>query len=153
MLYRYLHRVTGDAALADDVAQDSFLRLYERGAMPENPPAWLVSVANNQLRDTRRSAGRRRRLLESHAVPDEAIDSAPDPHEQLESAERIVAVREVLGGMNPRDQQLLGLRHEGYAYREIADALGLPVTSVGTLLARATAAFAAAYERRNHAST
>jgi DNA-directed RNA polymerase specialized sigma24 family protein len=51
-----------------------------------------------------------------------------------------------------RDQQLLLLRHEGYSYREIGTALDIAETSVGTLLMRASAAFAASFEEGRRAS-
>jgi RNA polymerase sigma factor (sigma-70 family) len=68
------------------------------------------------------------------------------------SEERVAAVRRALGRLSLRDRQMLVLRHEGYSYREIADALGIANSSVGTLLVRATAAFAAAVEGEDHAS-
>ena len=62
------------------------------------------------------------------------------------------AVRAVLSRLPVRDQQMLLLRHEGYSYREIGTALEIAETSVGTLLMRATAAFAAAFEEGRRAS-
>jgi DNA-directed RNA polymerase specialized sigma24 family protein len=60
-------------------------------------------------------------------------------------------VREALDGLTLRDRQMLLLRHEGYSYREIAQALGVPETGVGTMLVRATAAFRAAFLEKNRA--
>jgi RNA polymerase sigma-70 factor (ECF subfamily) len=55
--------------------------------------------------------------------------------------ERCARVRTVLAALKPRDSQLLLLRAEGLAYRELAQALGIQPGSVGTLLARAEAQF------------
>ena len=148
-LYRYLQRLSGDAALADDVAQETFVRLYERGTMPDAPTAWLVTVANNLLRDEHRRAARRRRLLTVRAEP---AASERTPETEVLLSERATQVRRVLATLSPRHRQLLLLRHEGHSYDEIAAILGLAPGSVGTLLARATAAFVAAYGRTNDAS-
>lgn len=152
MLNRYLHRLSGETAVADDIAQESFVRLYQRGSMPEDPPAWLVSVANNLVRDERRKVVRRLRLLSLHGEYGEDAQESPSPEAEVVSAERVMAVRCSLGKLSLRDRQLLVLHHEGYSYREIADALGIAATSVGTLLVRASAAFIAAYTKRSHAS-
>jgi len=61
-------------------------------------------------------------------------------------AERIDAVRAALDTLTLRDRQALLLRHAGYSYREIAGAVGLAETSVGTTLVRAGQAFRAAFQ-------
>jgi RNA polymerase sigma factor (sigma-70 family) len=144
-LYRYLDRLTGDAELASDVAQEAFIRLHARGEMPDEPVGWLVTVATNLVRDERRLTGRRLRLLseQPQRVP---LGAPADPAADLERGERIGAVRAALETLTPRDRQALLLKHSGYSYREIAAALGLAETSVGTTLVRAGQAFRAAYQ-------
>lgn len=151
-LFRYLDRLAGDPALAADIAQETFVKLYQRGAMPDNAGAWLVSVANNHFRDERRRAGRRLRLL-ARRTPDATLaDPPPAPDAGLFSDSERRAVRTALDSMHERERQLLLLRLEGYSYRELASALGLPETSVGTLLLRARGAFRVAMARATHAS-
>ena len=152
MLYRYLKRVSGDAALADDVAQESFVRLHARGTMPADPVAWLVSVANNIVRDEYRSHQRHRRLLALWFTPAEENRPTPASDAGVLAQERNAGVRQALDALPLRDRRMLILRHEGFSYREIAEALGVAPTSVGTLLARATAALARAYKGMSHAS-
>ena len=151
-LSRYLDRLTGDAALAADVAQETFIRLYRRGAMPDDVPGWLVSVANNLVRDEHRRSTRRLRLLAREAAEPPGDDALALPDAELVVDERRRAVRAALDTMRERERQLLLLRHEGYSYRELATALGLTESSVGTLLARAKAAFRSAFEERHDAS-
>jgi RNA polymerase sigma-70 factor (ECF subfamily) len=151
-LYRYLDRLSGDSGIADDIAQESFVRLYERGAMPANPSAWLVAVANNLLRDERRNRRRRGRLLTLHGGGEGSDRSAPSPEGGVLEAERAAEVRRALDAISERDRQLLLLRHEGYSYREVADAFGIAPSSVGTLLVRATAAFTRAFKEGSGAS-
>src|SRR5260370_8653348 len=78
-LYRYLCGLCGDRSLAEDIVQESFVKLYRRGAMPDDPPAWLVTVAHNLLRDDRPRSARRRRLLVSPAAAVPPADPPPPP--------------------------------------------------------------------------
>lgn len=145
-LFQYLNRLAGDPSVAADAAQEAFIRLYARREMPNDPSAWLVTVASNVLRDDRRRVGRHLRLLGT--VPDGvAMSTAPlDPAATLESTERRTMVRHALARIANRDRDALLLRHGGYSYREIALALDLNPSSVGTILLRATAAFRRAWE-------
>ncbi|MEO7986992.1 MAG: sigma-70 family RNA polymerase sigma factor [Gemmatimonadales bacterium] len=149
ILYDYLHRLTGDAELADDVAQETFVRLYDRGAMPDAPSAWMVSVAHNLVRDEHRRVERRRRLL---AIWQSPRSAEPEAEGRLLMGERAVEVHRVLRMITRRQSQLLLLRHAGYSYGEIARALRVAPGSVGTLLVRATKAFVTAYGKVSHAS-
>jgi RNA polymerase sigma factor (sigma-70 family) len=147
-LIRYLHRLSGDAALASDIAQETFVRLYQRGEMPADARAWLVTVAHNLFRDECRRATRRRSLLARRDPAYTLADAPPAPDAALEGDERQRAVRAALDQLSERDRQLLLLRHEGYSYRELATVLSLVESSVGTLLARARVAFRRALEEK-----
>jgi len=144
-LFRYLQRLTGDADLAEDLAQEVFVRLYQRGSLPDDTRGWMGAVANNLLRDDKRTAKRRLRLLEKRRDMLDPADPSIAADEKVLAAEKRTAVREALEKLSERDRRMLLLRHEGYSYREIAHALGMNETSVGTLLLRATTAFQAAY--------
>ncbi len=145
-LQRYLDRRLGDPQLATDIAQESFVRLLDRGTMPDAPGAWLVTVATNLLRDSARRTGRRLRLLQAAGEPVAAGTPAPGVEARLDSEERRRAVREALGRLADRDRDALLLRHSGFSYREIGLSLGIAEASVGTILLRAGAAFRAAWE-------
>jgi RNA polymerase sigma-70 factor, ECF subfamily len=149
-LFRWLDRYAGDASLAADVAQETFVRLYQRDEMPTDVRAWLVSVALNLVRDEQRRGARRRRLLLKRAVADTMADAAPSPEDDVLAVERRALVRRALYSLPERDRALLLLREEGYSYRELASALGLLEASVGTLLARAKVAFRESYESAEH---
>jgi RNA polymerase sigma factor (sigma-70 family) len=145
-LYRYLDRLSGEPELAADLAQDTFVRLYRRGALPDAPEAWLISVALNLFRNVKASRSRRRRLLT--VSRGEGVHSDPPrlPDESSESVEARSRVRSVLDRMTERERHLLLLRAEGYSYRDIAAALHLNEASVGILLARAKRTFRESYE-------
>lgn len=144
-LFQYLARLTGDGDLAADLAQEAFVRLYQRGEVPLDIGAWLVTVAHNRLRDQQRSVRRRLQLLVTGRDRVPAPATAPEPHADLVAADRAHRVRRVLECLPERERQLLLLHHSGHSYHEIAAVLGVAATGVGTLLRRAGLAFRQEY--------
>ncbi|HEX9894967.1 MAG TPA: sigma-70 family RNA polymerase sigma factor [Gemmatimonadales bacterium] len=144
-LYRYLDRLSGEAELAADLAQEAFLRLYRRGSLPDAPEAWLVSVAMNLLRNTKSTERRRRGLLTLNRGERSHSDPAPSPDESLASEHTRQRVRATIDRMPERERRLLLLSAEGFSYRHMAQALDLNPASVGTLLARARRSFREIY--------
>ena len=144
-LFRYLQRLTGDEDVAEDIAQESFVRLLRQSLPEEEVRPWLFTVAMNLVRDRARKSERRQRLLTS--APN-LVTRTPLPDEDMERTERIAAVREVLEKLPERDRQLLLMREEGFKYDEIARVIGVAPASVGTLIARALKKFIAEFEAR-----
>lgn len=144
-LHRYCVRLTGDPDVAQDVAQEAFVRLVRDQV--QGPPAalrgWLFRVAGNLIRDRYRVTENRRRLLEEHPV---APDGPPNPEMELERRQTVDGVRRALDQLSERDKTLLLMREEGFSYQEMADAVGVKATSIGTLLARAQDRFVEIYQ-------
>ena len=142
-LYRYLVRLTGDADLAADAAQEAFVRLVERPPQDRHIRAWLFAVATNVVRDTARSQARWLTIL--RGSPDRAPqgDVGPGPEQALESQERRQIVRSALDRLSWKERTVLLMREEGFAHHEIADAVGTTTGSVGTMIARALAKLSA----------
>lgn len=137
-LFRYLVRLCGDPDLASDVLQDTFLRLVERPPRStDHLKAWLFRVATNRLRDVRRKQARRNDLTHEEVVRGALADPPAAPDRVVERAEAGQRVRAALATLSERDRTLLLMREEGFAHREIAEALGTTTGSVGTLIARA----------------
>ena len=145
-LFRYLNRLTGDPAGAGDIAQETFVRLYQRGALPRDTRAWLTAVSNNLVRDEHRKTSRRRGLREANPTLFVYAEPEPGPDEGLMIRERGRRVRRALERLPLRYRQALLMRHAGYSYREIASALDYRLSGVGKLIVRATRAFRTAYE-------
>ena len=145
-LYRYLDRLSGEPELAADLAQEAFVRLYQRGSLPDAPEAWLLSVAMNRFRNAQSTRSRRRRLLTVARSEGVLSDPPPSPEQALAAKDVRRQVRATLDRMPERERRLLLLRAEGYRYRDIAAALQLNEASVGVLLARAIRAFRTIYE-------
>jgi RNA polymerase sigma factor (sigma-70 family) len=140
-LFRYVDRLSGDPELARDLVQDTFVRLFRRGRLPEQPEGWLITVATNLWRNARSTGTRRIRLLGVAQGAGVFSAAAEPPDRGVEAADERERVRETMERLPERDRQLLLLMAEGYSYRDIAAALDLRETSVGTLLARAKRAF------------
>ena len=147
-VYRALFRLVGDPAEAEDLALETFYRLYQRYPQPDqdfNLGGWLHRVATNLGLHSIRSF-KRREYYESASgkgVPEEAPETSPA--KLLEQEEERRLARLVLAGMNERQAQLLVLRYSGLAYKEIASSLGLAPTSIGPLLLRAEREFEKRY--------
>ncbi|HEY0350703.1 MAG TPA: sigma-70 family RNA polymerase sigma factor [Gemmatimonadales bacterium] len=151
-LFRYLDRLSGEPDLAADLAQEAFVRLNQRGQMPDAPELWLVTVALNLFRNVKSTSSRRHRLMTLARAEAVQADPTPTPAQVVESHESYERVRAALDKLPERDRKLLLLQAEGYSYRDIASALELNQASIGTLLARAKQAFREAYRRDPHAS-
>lgn len=136
-LFRYLVRLSGDRDLAADAAQEAFVRVLERPPRDGATRAWLFRVGTNVILESRRTAGRRRRLLVAAAERAPIADPPRDPHELAESADARARVLVALAALSPKERSAVLMREEGFAHREIADALGTTTGSIGTLLARA----------------
>ena len=146
-----LARLTGDRGQSEEIAADVFCKLSRHWAPLEGKgelTAWVYRVATNAGLDALRSNSRRRRREQEAGV--EAIRTAPvdGALDGLLRDERCARVREVLATLKPRDAQMLLLRANGMAYREVAEAMGIPTGSVGTMLARAEAEFERKFRAR-----
>lgn len=139
-LLRYVHRLTRDVHLAEDVVQDAFLRLWRETRTVENPRSWLYRVCTNMVRDHARRAATRER----HAPRDDDA-SSPSPEAEVERAESVRTVRLALERLIPRDREALLLRESGFRYAEIAEVIEVRCEIVPTLIARALKRFHKAY--------
>lgn len=142
-VYRYVHRLTGNPDEADELTQETFVRLLEHEVDGDKTKSWLFTVARNLVRDRSRTRRRRAELVEGE---DLGPADPETPEETLRRSDRRRTVREALDRLKPRDREMLLMREEGFSYAEIADVVGVATTSVGTLLSRALRRFADAYE-------
>lgn len=147
-VYRALFRLVGDPAEAEDLALETFFRLYKRYPLPTgdfNLGGWLHRVATNLGLHSIRSFKRRENyeIASGKSVLDEVPETSPA--KLLEQGEERRLARLVLAGMKEQQAQLLVLRYSGLAYKEIADTLGLSRASIGPLLLRAEREFEKRY--------
>lgn len=149
-IHATLTRLVGDADEAEDLALEAFWRLYRRPPRDRESGVggWLYRVAMNLGLNALRARRRRQgyETLGGQAWIDESTaDSA-----EVVAADRARAtrVRATLAALPERDGQVLMLRHAGHSYHQIAEALKVAPGSIGTLLARAEAAFEAQWHRQ-----
>jgi RNA polymerase sigma-70 factor, ECF subfamily len=125
-IYNYARRLLDDAGTAEEVLQETFLRVYrERAAF--RPVAtfrtWAFTIARNLCLDILRAPARASTLA-AETLP-EVRDAAPTPLERLERAEEAAAVRRALAELSPDDREIILLsRYHGLRYREIAALVG-----------------------------
>jgi RNA polymerase sigma-70 factor (ECF subfamily) len=136
-VFAFLVYRTGDRELAEDLLGDVFeraLRSWKRFDPGRGSEVtWLYAIALNRLRDHRRRGVVERRALERlAALPLPPVDA---PESRL--AERDVVMRS-LEVLNPADRELIALRYGAdLTAPQIADATGLPRTTVEQRLSRA----------------
>ncbi len=131
---RLAYSLTHDADEAKDIAQDAFLRAYRRieSFRPDRPfSRWLFVIARNASLD----ALRRRRRLAAVQAPGEI--EPEDPQERAMRNQDAERVRLALADLPPHYRTVLEMYYDaGMRYREIAEALGIPIGTVKTYIAR-----------------
>ena len=140
-LYRYLVRLSGDADIAADVAQETFVRLFEQPPNAQIERAWLFKVGTNLVFERARTAARRQRLLDG-AGERTMADPPADPHDLAVASDQRRVIVAAIATLSEKERMAVLMREEGFSHLEIADAVGTTTGSVGTLLARALARLA-----------
>lgn len=137
--YRLVYRQIRDHAAAEDVVQDSFLRLSRYQGTIGNLGAMVRVIATNLMRDRARILGRRAEdpLPETY----ELAAGLPSAEESLLHREQVGMVERILQDMPPlRREVFLRRRLRGESAREVAQALEITPAAVDTHVARAVLA-------------
>jgi RNA polymerase sigma-70 factor (ECF subfamily) len=142
----HLYRLVRDRAVAEDLAQDVFLRVYRfrNRYQPEAKfTTWLfritTNVALNWRRDTRREAAHLRLDASSHeARRIQVLDQNPRVDQQLLAEHRANEIREAIETLPPKQlAAVLMHKYEGMDYVQIADVLDCSIPALKSLLFRA----------------
>lgn len=142
-VFKQLLFLTGDKVIAEELAQETFIKLYTfPPAVEDNLEGWLARVASNQAFNYFRSEKRRKLREEREAVKQMAGDGVVSLEESLLRKEEVRKVRDCLEKLPDRERLALLLKFSGYCYSEIAATLGIQQGSVGTFLARVKKKFA-----------
>ena len=153
-LVRLMHAIGPRHDLAEDLAQETFMRVF-RARKTYEPGAkfstWLFTIAGNVARNASRSLGRRREVSEVDAPRSEDSPSGPQllaataleasgmmPARMVEGEERAKVVRAAVSALSERQRMALMLsRFENMSYLEIAETMELTTKAVKSLLSRA----------------
>jgi RNA polymerase sigma factor (sigma-70 family) len=128
-LLRFALGLVGRMSVAEELVQETFLRLHQVWGEVENPRGWLYrslrNLALNHLRDHPRT---KEQELHEENEPHEASL----PVELLGQEEAVGMVRLLLAELPTEDRELIRLKyHEGLKYEEISRRTGLSVGNVG----------------------
>ena len=137
-LLRYLACLGISADEAQDIVQDAFLRLHKHlaaGGSQENIRSWLFRVAHNQARNLQS------RYEKRFAAPlEERFDAIADeltPESAVLQREKFRQIKKAIRLLTDSERECLLLRAGGLRYREIAEVLGVPTSTVADTVGRA----------------
>ena len=135
-LFRLALRITMNRAEAEDVVQDTLLKVWEHREEWEqinNLEAFAIATCRNRALDVMKRAGRNTEKLDEMAH-----FSSQTPQEQLEASEQISLVNRLMDDLPEVQRTIMLLRDiEGKTYQEIAQTLDISETQVKVYLHRA----------------
>jgi RNA polymerase sigma-70 factor (ECF subfamily) len=154
-LFAYLRHYLGNAEMAEDVFQQTFLQVHlkcEQFEPGRKVRPWLYTIATNQAIDYRRR-NRRHRLgtlnptaypnavEEAHGLSELLGSAQTGPADNAESAEENLALRQAVDALAEKSREVVSLVYfQGLKYGEAAEVLSIPV---GTVKSRMHAALLA----------
>lgn len=156
-LFGYIRRMVGNASDAEDVFQDTFMKVYDHLGRfrPEGSfRAWLYRIATNTCRD----ALRRRRLRRMFSLNADTnrhdtdpggryASRAPNPAERAVESETTARLEAALQALSVKHRAVfLMARYDGMGYDEIAASLGIPVGTVKSRMNKAVSVLMDALE-------
>ena len=142
-LYRYLHSAGASAADAEDIAQESLIRLYRQlhqGAQIREVRPWVFHVARNLLIDEKRKWNRRVSLQtdwQTQSRVEGRADPALNPEERAAQRQRLDRLYASVEELTELQRECLSLRAEGLRYGEIPSLLDLRLSTVSDAVHRA----------------
>lgn len=141
-LLAFVMRRVASRALAEDIVQDSYLRIAASGSgeVVQNPRAYLFRTASNLVADHWRAAGRQHQPLSVAEGLQHMPDATPGPEGHALSLEELTVVESAIADMPERMREVFVMhRFGGLSYAEIAQELGIAKNTVVVHMMRALA--------------
>lgn len=138
-LRRYVAYLGLDAAAAQDVVHEAFVKLQEHlraGGDRTNLRAWLYRVVHNLARNCQTRSDSGHGTIDELTGIAEPVSRDASPEQKLLHEERGRRLRQALFTLPGMQRECLVLRSQGLKYREIADAVGLSVSTVAEHIQR-----------------
>ncbi|MCU0346159.1 MAG: RNA polymerase sigma factor [Saprospiraceae bacterium] len=146
-LFRFALGIVGQAAEAEDVVQEVFIKLWNNRQQLDaisNVEAWCITATRNLSIDKLRSKHQR---LQPMAAGFDLHDQSATPYEAVVSNDVISQVRNLMSRLPEKQRDIMQLRDiEGLSYQEISDTLDVPMDQVKVYLFRARKAVRAGLE-------
>lgn len=140
-LLRFLRARLGQEHLAQDLAQEVYLRLLRMDdlSVVRNPRSFVLHLAAHAVHEWRLLA--RNRMQHSQEYLQDLVDESGDPAEWLERQDSMRDLARVLDTLSPKCQAVLLMhRRDGMTYQEIASRMNLSVAMIKKYMARGLAA-------------
>lgn len=137
-VYLYLTAALRNPAEAEDVTQETFLRLYRslhQGQPIDNVRLWVFRVAHN-LAFKEREKAQYFEATDSLAWLELQPDPGLNPEQRVLQMEKFERLHAAIAWLSPQELQCLHLRAEGFRYREIGEILGIHTKSAAEFLRR-----------------
>ncbi len=158
-LMRFLRRMTGSHAIAEDVFQDTFLQVHnaiESFDTSRRFKPWLFTIAANKARDELRRL-KRRKASSLSASPTGSTSSyvdlmaidLPGPDSPMEDAERSALVQNAIDAMPVHQREILLMAYfQRMPYQQLAEVFDIPLGTVKSRLHAAVASFAKRWQEQ-----
>lgn len=139
ILYRLALRITLNSAEAEDIVQDTLIRIWNRREQwdeIDNIEAFALTVCRNLALDSVQRSSRQAPSLDEQRI--ERPDSAPTPLDHTQQRDRIQQVRRLMDSLPEKQRSCMQLRDfEGKPYKDIAQILGISEQQVKVNIFRA----------------
>jgi len=150
LLFNYIRRMVGSASDAEDLFQETFIRVYthlDRFRMTARFRPWVYKIATNICKDHLRYRSRHQHVsleaeIGSHDRPETLLDRleapTPNPSEVASATETAELLEAAIGRLPAKHRAVfLMAKYEGMPYDEIARTLGIPVGTVKSRMNKA----------------
>lgn len=148
-VYKHVYIMTANNEMSEDIAQESFIKLFNYKEPVEFPGAWLCKTATNIALNIIKGDKIHRtktEILHSYEIADEINSIFPVEYEVIKK-EEITIVRSVLSKLSDEQRLCVMLKYSGYSYDEITQITGISKGNIGQKVARGKANFIKLYEK------
>ncbi|MCD4664056.1 MAG: sigma-70 family RNA polymerase sigma factor [Bacteroidales bacterium] len=150
-IFKFCFRFLNSREKALDVTQDTFLKLYQqmnRGDCHiENPSAWLYKVAGNKSLNLINTASRQKEIKEQLEF---LSTEKSNPESLFIAKENTLRIMMAINGLKQQHQMLVLLYQDGLSYKEMSEATGIPLKSVGKTLWRSIEKISETIKKTDH---